>query len=76
MATNLWARFQRMVENSPTSIVTVIRINQDGSSIVRTAGGGSMRVMGNNVPVDSKAFVRDRLIIGTAPDLPYYELEA
>ena len=76
MATNLWARFQRLIPNSPTIIVTVMSVNTtDGTSLVTTAGGGTMRVIGTSVPAAGKAFVRDNAIIGKAPDLPYYELE-
>lgn len=76
MATNLWARFRRLIAESPTVIVTVTTVNADGTSMVTTAGGGSMRVLGTSVEASKKAFVRDNAIIGEAPNLPYYELEA
>jgi len=76
VATNLWTRFRRLIADKPTVIVTVTTVNSDGTSLVTTAAGGSMRVLGTSVAVGSKAFVRDGAIIGEAPDLPYYELEA
>lgn len=76
MATNLWARFRRLIADSPTVIVTVATVNADGTSVVTTVGGGTMRVIGTSVAAGSKAFVRDGAVIGEAPNLPYYELEA
>lgn len=76
MATNLWARFRRLIAESPTVIVTVTTVGADGTSLVTTAGGGTMRVIGTEVAAGNKAFVRDGAIIGPAPNLPYYELEA
>jgi len=76
VATNLWARFRRLIADKPTVIVTVTTVNTDGTSLVATVAGGSMRVLGTSVSAGSKAFVRDGSIIGEAPDLPYYELEA
>lgn len=76
MATNLWARFQRLIAASPTVIVTVTTVNADGTSVVTTVGGGTMRVIGTSVVAGNKAFIRDGAVIGEAPDLPYYELEA
>lgn len=76
MATNLFARFRRLIADSPTIIVTVAAEGADGISTVTTAGGGTMRVIGGTVAVGNKAFVRDGAIIGEAPNLPYYELEA
>lgn len=76
MATNLWARFRRLVAESPITIVTVNTVNADGTSLVATAGGGVMRVIGVDVQTGHKAFVRGDAIIGEAPDLPFYELEA
>lgn len=76
MATNIWARFRRLIADSPTVIVTVTTVNTDGTSLVTTAGGGTMRVIGTEVAAGGKAYVRDGAIIGAAPDLPYYELEA
>lgn len=75
MATNLWARFRRLIADSPTVIVTVTTVNADGTSLVTTAGGGTMRVLGTDIAAGEKAYVRDGAIIGEAPDLPYYELE-
>ncbi len=76
MATNLWARFRRLIADSPTVIVTVTTVNADGTSLVTTVGGGTMRVLGASVTAGKKAYVRDNALIGEAPDLPYYELEA
>lgn len=76
MATNIFARFRRLLPDSPTIIATVSSVGADGTSMVLTSGGGAMRVFGDDVAVGAKAFVRDGAIIGPAPDLPYYELQA
>ena len=75
MATNLWMKFRRLLPDNPLIIVTVAAVNTDGTSIVSTVGGGSMRVIGTTVAVGQKAYVKDRAIVGKAPDLPHYEIE-
>ncbi len=75
MATNLWARFRRLLPGNPMIIVTVASVNSDGTSTVITAGGGAMRVLGTGVSAGLKAYVKDGAIVGTAPSLPHYEIE-
>ena len=76
MATNPWARFKRLVPSAPMVIVTVASVGTDGTSTVTTAGGGTLRVFGDAVAVGDKAYVRDGVIIGEAPNMNHYELEA
>lgn len=75
MATNLWARFKRLLPDSPLVVVTVNSVNSDGTSTVTTAGGGALRVLGKGVAAGKKAYVRDGMIIEEAPDLQHYEIE-
>lgn len=70
---NLWARFAALLPASPTVIVTVTALNDDGTSTVETRAGGTMRVTGQGVAIGDKAFVRAGEITGAAPDLPDYE---
>lgn len=75
MATNLWAKFRRLLPGNPMIIVTVVSVNTDGTSTVTTAGGGSMRVLGQGVVAGKKAYVKDGRIIEEAPNLQHYEIE-
>ncbi|KJS00899.1 MAG: hypothetical protein VR65_10870 [Desulfobulbaceae bacterium BRH_c16a] len=75
MATNLWARFKRLLPGSPMIVVTVISVNSDGTSTVTTSGGGAMRVLGTTVAAPKKAYVKDGAIIGEAPNLQHFEIE-
>lgn len=75
MATNLWARFRRLLPGNPLIIVTVVSVNTDGTSTVTTASGGAMRVLGTTVAAASKAYVKDGAIVSEAPNLPHYEIE-
>ena len=76
MATNPWARFRRLVPSAPMVIVTVASVATDGTSMVTTAAGGSLRVFGDTVAAGNKAYIRDGIIIGEAPNMTHYELEA
>ena len=75
MATNLWARFRRLLPGSPMIVVTVISVNSDGTSTVTTSGGGAMRVLGVSVAAPKKAYVKDGAIIAEAPNLQHFEIE-
>ncbi len=75
MATNLWARFRRLLPGSRMIIVTVASVNNDGTSTVTTSGGGAMRALGTSVAATKKAYVKDGAIISEAPNLQHYEIE-
>lgn len=76
MATNPWARFKRLIPQTPLTIVTVYSVGTDGTSIVTTSSGGSMRVFGTSVTAGNKAYIRAGAIVGPAPNLTHYELTA
>jgi hypothetical protein len=75
VATNLWARFKRLLPDNPLIIVTVNSLNSDGTSTVVTFGGGVMRVLGTSVEVGKKAYIRAGAIVSEAPNLQHYEIE-
>ncbi|KJR97277.1 MAG: hypothetical protein VR65_25440 [Desulfobulbaceae bacterium BRH_c16a] len=75
MATNLWARFRKLLPGSPLIVVTVVTVNTDGTSTVTTSSGGAMRVLGTSVEATKKAYVKDGAIIGEAPNLQHFEIE-
>lgn len=75
MATNLWARFLRLLPGSRMYVVTVVTVNNDGTSTVTTSSGGAMRVIGTTVAATKKAYVKDGAIVSEAPNLQHYEIE-
>ena len=75
MATNLWARFRKMLPGSRMVVVTVVTVNNDGTSTVTTSSGGAMRVLGTGVEATKKAYVKDGAIVSEAPNLQHYEIE-
>lgn len=75
MATNLWAKFKRLLPGDPLIVVTVAAVNSDGTSTVTTAGGSALRVIGTSVSVGDKAYIKGGAIIGEAPNLTHYEIE-
>lgn len=75
MATNLLAKFRRLLPGDPLIVVTVMTVNSDGTSTVTTPGGGSMRVIGTSVVATRKAYVKGGVVIGEAPNLQHFEIE-
>jgi len=74
--TNIWARFKRLFPDAPLQIGTVLSVDiQTGTSMVQLIGGGILTVRGTSIASGKKAFVRDGLIEGAAPDLPGVEIE-
>jgi F0F1-type ATP synthase epsilon subunit len=72
---NLWVQFQQLLRSDPIQVGTVISLNGDGTSTVQLIGGGLLRVQGQGVAVDAKAFIQSGKIQGEAPDLPAYDIE-
>jgi hypothetical protein len=72
---NLWSRFEKMLPNDTTQVVTVLAVNSDGTSRVGTMGGGEMIVLGTSVVAGNKAFVKAGEITGPAPNLTSLEIE-
>lgn len=73
MATNLFARFLKLIPTAPLLVGEVVDIT-DGSVTVETLGGGRQVVRGEAAVAD-KVYFRGGVIEGPAPDLPYYEIE-
>lgn len=72
---NLLAKFKKLLPSDPLMVGTVTAHNADGSSTLETLAGGTVRVQGQSVAVDSMAFYRAGRIEGEAPELDAYELE-
>jgi len=75
MATNLWAKFRRLLPGDPLLVVEVAAVNADGTSTVTTPAGGAMRVLGTTVAVGKNAYIKGGAIISEAPTLTHYEIE-
>lgn len=72
---NVWKQFQNLLPKDPVLIATVDSHNIDGTSTVTFLSGGSAIVYGQDVALNSKAFIQTNRIIGDAPDLTHYEFE-
>ena len=65
---NIWKQFQQLQKTADLRVGEIISI--DGAeSVMQDAGGNQFRAIGTSVPVGSKAFVKDGIITGQAPDL-------
>ncbi|QYJ79436.1 hypothetical protein [Shewanella acanthi] len=58
----------------PRMIMTVNAVNADGTVTATTASGQTMRIIGT-AAVDDHIYVQDGRVLGTAPDLPFVEIE-
>jgi len=76
MDRNLWAKFVRLLPSSPLLVGTVQSHNSDGTStIVLPDGNSTLRARGQGVAVNSKAFVKDGVVQGEAPNLPVTQID-
>lgn len=66
---NLWKKLIDLLPGSPLLVATVTSHESDGTSIVTLPGGGTLKVRGQSVAVNSKAFIKDNQIQGAAPNL-------
>lgn len=73
---NPWVAMDSLFPRSPMLSVGVLAHNPDGTSTVELPGGSTIRVQGQSVAVGNMAFIKDDRIIGGAPDLPTYTLDA
>ncbi|WP_437884638.1 hypothetical protein [Pseudomonas sp. LRF_L74] len=77
MATvNPWKRFIGLLPGGVRTVATVISIDTTtGLSQVELRTGTSVTVRGVDVPVNSKAYIADGVIVGAAPDLPHLDVD-
>lgn len=69
---NLYRRIRELLPPPFLFIGTIAANNPDGTSIVTFPGGGTIVARnsgGSTIEVDHKAFVKDGVIQGEAPDL-------
>lgn len=75
-STNAFRALRELLPDAPLQVVTVVSVNSGrGYSVVQWPGGGLSNVRGTGVAVDARAFVRDGVIEGQAPDLPLEIIE-
>ena len=73
---NLYRALLDLLPDAPLQVATVTSINTgQGTSTVTWPGGSVQTVRGTSVAVASKAFVRDGVIEGAAPDLTLEVIE-
>lgn len=69
---NLYRQFIRLLPRDPLQVGTVTAHNSDGTSDVELPGSQTVRVRGQGVAVDSKAFIKGGEIQGPAPNLSVF----
>lgn len=66
---NIFAKFQKLISRPSTIVGLVTAHNADGTSTLQTPSGGIFRAKGQSVAIASNAYVRDGVVIGSAPTL-------
>ena len=70
---NIFKEFAEIFPDPPLQVATVTAIS-DGVATVTLPGGGVLRARGE-ATVGQRVFVRDGLIEGEAPSLPFVAIE-
>ncbi|MEL4248570.1 hypothetical protein [Shewanella xiamenensis] len=58
----------------PRQIMLVSAVNADGTVTASSASGHTIRAIGT-ATVGDHIYVQDGMVLGTAPDLPFVEIE-
>jgi hypothetical protein len=73
---NVWSRLQGLfARDRAITRVTVLSVGSDGTSVVETPTSAPFTVLGDSIAVGDRALVQGGRIIGSAPSLPYYEVD-
>ena len=76
MSTNLYRQLRSLLPEPPLLVATVLSIDTDlGTSLVQFPGGGQQTLRGTAVAVGLRAFVRNGLVEGEAPNLTEVTIE-
>ncbi|MBN9411331.1 MAG: hypothetical protein J0H69_19475 [Burkholderiales bacterium] len=75
MTTNLYRALREILPEAPLLVGDVSTLNLDGSITVTFPGGGEQRVRGADVSTGDRVFVRNGVIEGPAPVLPFEDIE-
>lgn len=71
---NLFIELRNLLPQPPLLVATVLAVHTSDST-VQFPGGGIQRVRGTGVAADLQVFVRNGVIEGEAPELPYVEID-
>ncbi|MBD1584923.1 hypothetical protein [Pseudoalteromonas sp. S16_S37] len=71
---NALNRLGTVLATTQRSIVKVVAVNQDGTTLVQHSDDTQSTVLGDSVESGS-AYIENDRIVGPAPDLPYTEIE-
>ncbi len=72
---NVFNRFQQLLPQAVTTVVTITALNGDGTSDATTLGGVAVIINGESVAVGQKAYIQNDSIVRQAPDLPITRLD-
>ncbi len=72
---NVFNRFQQLLPQAVTTVVTITALNGDGTSDATTLGGVAVIVNGESVAVGQKAYIQNDSIVRQAPDLTITRLD-
>jgi len=74
--TNLYRALRELIPDAPLQVATITAVDlSTGSSTVTWPGGTVQTVRGSSVAIGSRAFVRDGVIEGAAPNLTTETIE-
>ena len=72
---NVYRLFQELLPKAPLLVGTVLSHGAGNTSRVEYPGGGVQVVLGQEVDIGAKAFVKDGRLQGEAPNLPQETVE-
>ena len=67
-------QFRELLDDDPVLTGTIQAHNADGTSDVLMTGGGTIKALGQSVPVSNLAFIQQGRVIGAAVNLTAYNL--
>lgn len=72
---NLYRRLLDLLPEQDQRNIGRVESISHGWSILATRGGGTIKVLGDSVPVGRNAFYKGGRLETAAPDLPSFEIE-
>ncbi|WP_462171081.1 hypothetical protein [Pseudoalteromonas xiamenensis] len=72
---NVLNRLGSVLNSTHRSIVKVISVSPNGTSLVEHSDGSTSSIIGNGVQSGGNAYIENDRIVGPAPDLPFYDIE-
>lgn len=71
---NTLNRLHSVIRTTQRSIVKVVHVNSDGTTLVEHSDSSQSTVLGDSVQSGS-AYIENDRVVGKAPDLPYTEID-